>query len=162
MKSLAAGADFVICPDNTIHQAFDLVEQSSSLPWLHIADVVSQYAKHQSYRKVGVLGTQWLTESDVYPNSMRSVDIDVVLPNALQRKEIYCLIMDELVFGHTPSHVTEYLLKVIEEFKSQGCEAVVLGCTELPIVLGDENSPLPTLDSTRLLARAAIEYACID
>lgn len=161
-KLKAVGADFVICPDNTIHQAFDLVEQSSSLPWLHIADVVSQYAKHQSYRKVGVLGTQWLTESDVYPNSMRSVDIDVVLPNALQRKEIGRLIMDELVLGHTPSHVTEYFLKVIEEFKSQGCEAVVLGCTELPIVLSDENSPLPTLDSTRLLARAAIEYACID
>ncbi|UAB72649.1 amino acid racemase [Vibrio sp. SCSIO 43132] len=157
----AAGAEFVICPDNTIHQAFSLVEPHSSLPWLHIAEVVAQHAKTKGYKKVGVLGTQWLTESDVYPVSMRNAGIEAVLPNAEQRKKVGELIMNELVLGRTPTEAIEYLQSVIEDFQNQGCEAVVLGCTELPIVLSDENSPIPTLDSTRLLARAAIEYVTL-
>ncbi len=158
-KLKAAGADFVICPDNTIHQALDLVTSTTQLPWLHIADVVAQHACRQGVRSVGVLGTQWLTESDVYPTSMEKFNIKTVLPNEKQRQRIGQLIMNELVLGKKPDSAVLYLQSVIDDFKQQGCDAVVLGCTELPIVLNDHNSSLPTFDSTRLLARAAIEKA---
>jgi aspartate racemase len=144
-----AGCDFVICPDNTLHQALPHVLPRSPLPWLHIADAVMAEAKARGYRRVGLTGTRWLTEGPVYP-------ADLVRPAAAEREEINRIIMDELVRGVFKPAAVEYFQEVMEKMKRAGCDAVVLGCTEIPLMMNDANSPLPTLDSTRLLARAAL------
>lgn len=158
-KLAAAGAEFLICPDNTIHQAMSFVLPRSPLPWLHIADVVSQEAKARSYRKVGILGTHWLVASDVYPEKLAANGLQWQRPAPNQQNRVGNIIMDELVYGGCKNESTEYLVTVIRTLKEQGCDSVVLGCTELPLVINDRNSPLPALDSTRLLARAALRYA---
>lgn len=158
-KLARMGADFLICPDNTIHQAFDLVAPQSPLPWLHIADVVADEAVSRGYRCVGITGTRWLAESDVYPQKLQARGLRWVRPEAPQREQVGRIIMDELVYGIVRPQSTRYLQSVIEHLAAQGCDSVVLGCTELPLVLDDQNSCLPTLDSTRLLARAALRKA---
>jgi len=158
-KLAAAGADFLICPDNTIHEAFALVERRSPRPWLHIAQVVAAEASRRQFRRVGVTGTSWLVRSTVYPDALAARSVECVRPSDAQREEVGRIIMDELVAGVFNPGSTAYLQTVIEGFKARGCDAVVLGCTELPLVLSDANSPLPTLDSTRLLARAALQRA---
>lgn len=158
-KLAGAGADFLVCPDNTIHQAFDLVRERSPLPWLHIADVVAQEAVRRRFRKIGITGTHWLVDSDVYPRSLQAHGLEFVRPLPAERDAVGRLIMDELVYGIQRPEQVATLAGVIGRMKEQGCDAVVLGCTELPLVLHDGNSPLPTLDSTRLLARAALRRA---
>ena len=154
-----AGADFLICPDNTIHQAMDIVEPRSPLPWLHIAEVVSAEAAERGYRRLGLLGTRWLIESDVYPEKLAKHGIGYLRPTEDEGREIDRIIMDELVYGvFRPESVT-YQQLVIRRMKDEGCDAVVLGCTEIPLIIGNKNSPLPTLDSTRLLAWAALRRA---
>ena len=154
-----AGADFLICPDNTIHQAMALVEKHTPLPWLHIAEVVAAEAVARGYRQIGLLGTRWLVESEVYPEKLKPLGIDVVGPTDEERREIDRIIMDELVYGvFRPESVTYYQL-VIRRMKDEGCDAVVLGCTEIPLIISNRNSPLPVLDSTRLLAWAALRRA---
>ena len=154
-----AGADFLICPDNTIHQAMNLVEPRSRLPWLHIAEVVADEALEHGYRRLGLLGTRWLVESEVYPQKLKARGIDYMRPTDEERKEINRIIMDELVYGvFRPESVTCHQL-VIRRMKDEGCDAVVLGCTEIPLIISNKNSPLPVLDSTRLLAWAALKRA---
>jgi aspartate racemase len=151
-KLAGMGADFLICPDNTIHQALPYVVPRSPLPWLHIAEVVAAEAKARGYRRVGLTGTRWLMEGPVYPK-------ELARPSAAEREEINRIIMQELVCGVFKPAAVQYFRDVIEEMKRAGCEAVVLGCTEIPLIMSDANSPLPTLDSTRLLARAALRRA---
>jgi aspartate racemase len=158
-KLARAGADFLICPDNTIHQALPGVEPRSPLPWLHIADVVSEEAARRGFRKVGLAGTRWLVGSDVYPEKLTARDIGFVRPNDAVRAEMNRVIMQELVCGVFRPEAIAFFQQTIEGMKDQGCDAVVLGCTEIPLIIHDRNSPLPTLDSTRLLARAALKRA---
>lgn len=158
-KLAAVGAQFLICPDNTIHQALPLVLGRSPLPWLHIAQVVADHAAARGFRRVALTGTRWLVDSDVYPTQLRERGIDFVRPAPAEREEINRIIMDELVCGVVKPEGVAYLQGVIGRMQGEGCDAVVLGCTELPLVIGDANSPLPTLDSTRLLARAALQRA---
>lgn len=158
-KLAQCGADFVICPDNTIHQALPHIEQASPLPWLHIADAVAQQAVTQGYRRLGLTGTRWLVESDVYPAKLARHNIEWIRPDGNEREEINRIIMDELVYGIFKPEAVATFQRVIERLKSAGCDAVVLGCTEIPLIMNDHNSPLPTLDSTRLLARAALATA---
>lgn len=158
-KLAAAGADFLICPDNTIHQAFESVRPRSPLPWLHIAEVVADEAARRGFRRVGLTGTQWLVESEVYPAKLAERGIAFVRPPREAREAVNRFIMDELVLQRFTPECVAYFQKVIAGLKDAGCEAVVLGCTEIPLVIGDANSPLPTLDSTRLLARAALREA---
>ena len=158
-KLAAIGADFLICPDNTIHQAFDLVAPQSPLPWLHIAEVVAEEASRRGYRRVGITGTRWLVDSDVYPSKLSARGIESLRPSVEERDRVASIIMDELVMGVHSADGLVYLQRVIARLGEGGCDAVVLGCTELPLVLNDANSPLPTLDSTRLLARAALARA---
>lgn len=158
-KLAKAGADFLICPDNTIHQAFEFVAPHSPLPWLHIAEVVAAEAAQRSFRRVGLLGTRWLVESDVYPEKLAARGISYLRPTTEEREEINRIIFDELVYGiFRPESVTYHQL-VIRRMKDEGCDAVVLGCTEIPLIISNKNSPLPTLDSTRLLAWAALRRA---
>ena len=158
-KLAAAGADFLICPDNTIHQAMSLVEPRSPLPWLHIADVVAAEAAARGFRRLALTGTRWLVESEVYPEKLTARGLAYQRPNAAERGEIQHIIMDELVLGIFKPEAVASFQQVIQRMKNEGCDAVVLGCTEIPLIMNDANSPLPTLDSTRLLARAALRRA---
>jgi len=160
-KLAGCGADFLICPDNTIHQAMHFVLPYSPLPWLHIGGVVADEAVRRGYRRVGILGTCWLVESEVYPDQFASRGLDFLRPTPEEREAIHRIILNELVYGvFRPDAVTEHQL-VIRRMKDEGCDAVVLGCTEIPLIINNQNSPLPVLDSTRLLARAALRRAAI-
>ena len=158
-KLAKIGADFLICPDNTIHQALPYVEPQSSLPWLHIAGVVAAEAASRNFRCVGLTGTRWLVESEVYPEKLTAQGLSYRRPSEGERVEINRVIMDELVYGVFKPESVAYFQQVIAQMKQQGCDAVVLGCTEIPLIMNDVNSPLPTLDSTRLLSRAALRRA---
>ena len=158
-KLAKIGADFLICPDNTIHQALPFIEAQSPLPWLHIAQVVADAAAARGYRRIGLLGTRWLVDSDVYPDKLAARGIAYQRPNREERDEVNRIIFDELVYGVFKPEGIAYHRRVIARMKDDGCDAVVLGCTEIPLIVGDANSPLPTLDSTRLLARAALDRA---
>lgn len=158
-KLATIGADFLICPDNTIHQTLPYIMDASPLPWLHIAEVVTAQAKALGYKRLGLTGTRWLVESDVYPAALEANGLSYVRPSPEEREEINRIIMDELVAGVFKQEAVEYFQGVMGRFKDQGCDAVILGCTEIPLIMSDENSPLPTLDSTRLLARAALQRA---
>jgi aspartate racemase len=158
-KLASIGADFLICPDNTIHQALPYVEPQSPLPWLHIAEVVAAKAVEQGYRRLGLTGTRWLVDSDVYPGKLAACGIEYVRPKPAARDEINRIIMDELVRGVFKPEAIAYHQQVIAQMKDEGCDAVVLGCTEIPLIMNDSNSPLPTLDSTCLLAKAALQRA---
>ena len=158
-KLAAIGADFLICPDNTIHQALPHVLPRSPRPWLHIAEVVADEAVRRGFKRLGLTGTRWLTDSVVYPDKLSARGLELVRPLPEQRDAINRIIMDELVYGVCKPEAVAYFQGVMEQMRQQGCEAVVLGCTEIPLLMHDGNSPLPTLDSTRLLARAALHRA---
>jgi aspartate racemase len=158
-KLATIGAEFLICPDNTIHQALPHVEPRSPLRWLHIAEVVAAQAVGRGYRRLGLTGTRWLVESEIYPEKLAARGLAYVRPNAAEREDINRVIMDELVYGVVTPEAVACFRQVIGRMKAEGCDAVVLGCTEIPLIMNDANSPLPTLDSTRLLARAALHRA---
>lgn len=158
-KLAAIGADFLICPDNTIHKALPFVVTRSPLPWLHIAEVVAAQAVERGFRCLGLIGTRWLVESEVYPEKLTALGLKYLRPSIAERAEVHRIIMDELVCGVFKPGAVAYHQRVIGRMKEDGCDAVVLGCTEIPLIMNDANSPLPTLDSTRLLARAALQRA---
>jgi aspartate racemase len=158
-KLASAGADFLICPDNTIHQAFDLVEHRSPRPWLHIAREVAQEARRCQFKRLAVLGTRYLMEGPVYREALKAAAIEYRIPGAEQREHLDQIIMAELVNAQFLPRSLAYYVEVIRSFKDEGCDAVVLGCTEIPLLVAPESSPLPTLDSTRLLAKAAVRKA---
>jgi len=158
-KLAAAGADFLICPDNTIHQALPRIRDRSPLPWLHIAEVVADEAVGRGFTRLGLTGTRWLVESDVYPDALGRSGVHWERPEPQARLEINRIIMEELVFGDFRDGSIAYFQEVIGSMRAQGCDAVVLGCTEIPLIITDANAALPTLDSTRLLARAALRRA---
>lgn len=154
-----AGADFVICPDNTIHSAMRQVRKASPLTWLHIAEIVAIEAERRGVRKAAILGTKWLVDSDVYPDALAERGISFLRPEAEERETISRLIMDELVNDIRNSESVRYFQDLIARMKARGCDTVILGCTEIPLIINDGNSPLATLDSTRLLADAALRHA---
>lgn len=158
-KVARAGAHFAICPDNTIHQAFDLVVEKSPIPWLHIAEEVAAEARRQNYKCIGILGTRYLMEGPVYADKLAAVGIKHKLPGINEREYINEIIFNELVFGRFTAEARLNFEQVISGLRKQGCDAVVLGCTEIPLLLTQEKLPLPALDSTRLLARAALKKA---
>lgn len=156
------GADFLICPDNTIHQALDLVRSQSPLPWLHIAEEVAAEAARRGYKRVGVTGTKYLMEGPVYPPKLKAHGIEQRIPEKAERERIDHIIFDELVDGKFLPESLAYFQGVIRGLKQSGCDAVALSCTEIPLLVTPEASPLSTLDSTRLLARAALRLATND
>ena len=158
-KLALIGADFVICPDNTIHQALPHIADRVPVPWLHIAEVVAEECVARGFGKVGLTGTRYLVESDVYPAALSARGVEFARPNPDERKEINRIIFDDLVRGVFRPEAVAHFQRVIERFRNDGCDAVILGCTEIPLIINDANSSLPTLDSTRLLARAALRRA---
>jgi aspartate racemase len=160
-KLARTGADFLICPDNTIHQALPWVLPHSPLPWLSIAEAVAAEAQRQGIVRMALTGTRWLVESEVYPPALAAVGLECVRPTGPERDEINHIIMDELVRGRFTDTAVAAFQRIIARLKGEGCDAVILGCTEIPLIMHDGNSPLPTLDSTRLLARAALARAAL-
>jgi aspartate racemase len=152
----AAGADFLICPDNTVHQAFPWILPRTPLPWMHIAEEVANEAKRRGFRRIAVTGTKFLMEGPVYPETLEAAGLEWRIPPADARVRINEIIFRELVYGKITAEALAYFQRVIEAMKADGCDAVALSCTEIPLLVNDCNSPLPTLDSTRLLARAAL------
>ena len=158
-KLAEIGADFLVCPDNTIHQALPYVEPKSPLRWLHIAEVVAAEAVARGFRRLGLTGTRWLVDSNVYPEKRAARGLACLRPSAAERAETNRIIMDELVYDVFRPDSVAYFQQVIARMKDEGCDAVILGCTEIPLIINEANSALPVLDSTRLLARAALRYA---
>jgi aspartate racemase len=151
-----AGADFAICPDNTCHGAFPYLVGRSPLPWLHIAEVVAEEAARSGFKQLGILGTKYLMEGSVYRKALKALGIATEIPEEIDRDRINTIIFDELVNAVFTERTRLYFNQIMEELKTRGCDAAVLGCTEIPLVVRSEDTPLPVLDSTRLLARAAI------
>lgn len=158
-KLVRVGAEVLVCPDNTIHQAIETARSGIPARWLHIADSVIREARDRNLRTLGILGTKYLMEGPVYPERLDAERIDYRIPTEPQRQAVNEIIFEELVRGEIKNDSRDALLKMIEDLKSRGCDAVVLGCTELPLIVLPDESPLPVLDSTRILARAALEYA---
>jgi len=158
-KLARLGADFLICPDNTLHQAFPYMVPRSPLPWLHIGEEVAREAKRRGFRNVGLTGTKYLVEGPVYPEKFAAARIGLRLPTAEERERINRFIFSEMVYGKFTPEALDCFQRVIARFQREGCDAVALSCTEIPLLVNDSNSPLPTLDSTRLLARAALQRA---
>ena len=158
-KVAQAGADFAICPDNTYHQAFEYVIPQSPIPWLHIAQAVAEESHRFGYKHLGVLGTKYLMEGTVYRHVLEKFKIENQIPDEVDRERINEIIFKELVKGIFTEESRLYFNELATKFKERGCDAVVLGCTEIPLIVRPDDTPLPTLDSTRLLARAALRKA---
>lgn len=154
-----AGADFFVCPDNTAHIALEQSGEELALPGLSIAEVVADRAARDGRTRVGVLGTRYLMDGPVYPRALASSGIAAEVPEADDRHLINKIIFDELVNGVFTAASRQQYVRIIEKLAARGCDAVALVCTEIPLLVTPNASPLPTLDSTRLLARAAFEVA---
>lgn len=155
-KLAAIGAQLAICPDNTIHQAFDLVAFDSPIPWLHIVEAVGDEAKSRGFNTLAITGTKYLMTGPVYADVLSRLGIGCRIPDESEREQIDRIIFEQLVNGIFTEQSRLYFNTVIQKMKEQGCDGVVLGCTEIPLLVDPHDCPLPTLDSTRLLARAAL------
>jgi aspartate racemase len=155
-KLASMGADFLIAPCNTIHQVFDLVVAESPLPWLHIADEVARDAQRNGYMRVGLLGTKFIMEGLVYQSFFDCLGIELLVPELGERERLNASIFSEMVHGTFTEDARRQVLNLISQMKANRCDAVGLCCTELPLVLRGADSPLPLLDSTRILAQAAL------
>ncbi|HYO91359.1 MAG TPA: amino acid racemase [Pyrinomonadaceae bacterium] len=153
------GTDFAICPANTAHEAFELMRPRSPIPWLHIVEVVADAAGSRGLSQLGILGTKFLMEGKVYEKVLASRGIRAVIPEADERQRVNAFIFDELVQGTLKNATRDYFRGVVAELARAGCDAVVMACTEIPLILRQEDVEVPLLDSTRLLARAAVEEA---
>ena len=158
-KLVSIGAELLICPDNTIHGVIAQVERRSAVPWIHIADAVGVEAKRQGYTRIGVTGTKYLMAGSVYPERLAEFDIVCEFPDEKDRERIDTIIFRQLVNGIYTSESRRFFCKVFVKLKERGCDAVALSGTEIPILVEMGDCPMPVLDSTRLLARAAIKNA---
>lgn len=153
------GADFAICPDNTIHEGFNLVREHSALPYIHIIDMVVDEAVRRGMKKLLILGTRLTMCGTFYPEAIGARGLEYEMPAADAVREIDRIIWEDLLFARPKPESVVYFRQIIERHKISGCDGVVLGCTEIPLMINDANSALPVLDTTRLLARAALEAA---
>ena len=156
------GADLLVCPDNTLHQALNLVRDQVPAPWLHMPEEVAAVAAARGFKRVGVLGTRYLMEGPVYREALTARGIAHEVPDADDRRRINAIIFDELVYGRVDQRSRQYVLAVIDALGARGCDAVIIGCTEIPLLVAEAEAPLPAIDSTRTLARAALKEATRD
>jgi len=158
----ASGCAFFICPDNTAHLALEAPGPPLPLPGLHIAEIVARRARAEGHTRVGLLGTRWTMTGVVYPAAFARAGLEMRTPDESDRNFVDHVIFDELCQGVIRDPSRTQTLRIIEELKRAGCDTVALSCTELPLLVTPDVSPLPTLDSTRLLARAAIAVSLGD
>ena len=153
------GCDFFVCPDNPAHIALETPGAPLALPGLHIAEVVADEAASKGYKTIGLLGTRWTMDGPVYADAFRRHALALRVPPPDDRALVNRIIFDELVNGVFTEGSRSEFVRIISALKNEGCDAVVLGCTEIPLLVSPDASPLPTLDSTRLLAKAAVDVA---
>ena len=158
-KLAAAGADFFVLPDNTAHIAMESDGEPFPIPGLHIGEIVAERAARDGRRKVGILGTKYTMNGPVYSGALGRRGIDWAVPSPEDQTTVNSIIFDELCLGVFTDEARAAYVAIIEKLKAGGCDAVALVCTEIPLLVTPEISPLPTLDSTRLLAKAAVEVA---
>lgn len=158
-KTKAGGADFFIVPDNTAHLALESPGEALALPGLHIAEVVAEAARAKGFKTLGLLGTKYTMDGPVYAKALARRGLKKTVPGPDDHAFVHASIYDELCQGVFRPETVQRTLAVIERLKAKGCEAVILGCTEIPIIVTAKNSALPILDSTRLLAEAAVRVA---
>jgi aspartate racemase len=154
-----AGAQLAICPDNSAHLAFKYVAAKSPIPWLHIAEEVARAALSKGYRHAALLGTRFTMSGPVYPEMFEKYSLKISSPPAADQKLVDDIIFKELVNGIFTEESRRRYNDVIERMRALGCDSVILGCTEIPLLVRQDDCPLPALDSTRLLARAAVDAA---
>jgi aspartate racemase len=157
-----AGADFYVCPDNTAHIVLEQVAAGLPLPGLHIAEVVCHEITMRGWRQVGLLGTRWTMTGPVYEAALKQRGFEMLIPDEPTMERLNAAIFDELCLGIFNAGTTDLFLGAIDDLKSRGAECVILGCTEIPLIVTEANSPLPPFDSTRLLAKYAVREAVID
>jgi aspartate racemase len=158
-KLAAAGCDFFVCPDNTAHIALESPGHPFPIPALHIGEVVGDEAQRRGFSKVGILGTRFTMAGPVYPGALGRRGIGWGVPGEADRKTVDDIIFNELCLGTFTDGSRDAYVRIIEKLKADGCDAVALVCTEIPLLITEDVSPLPTLDSTRLLAKAAVDVA---
>ena len=158
-KLAAAGADFFVLPDNTAHIALEAPGEDFPIPCLHIGEVVAEAAMRAGHRRIAILGTEWTMAGPVYPGAFGRRGLDWEVPDAADRAEIHRIIFDELCLGEIRDESRDHYLAIIGRLKARGCDAAALVCTEIPLLVTADVSPLPVLDSTRLLAKAAVAVA---
>jgi aspartate racemase len=158
-RLVAAGCDFFVLPDNTAHIAMETPGDPFPIPGLHIGEVVAEKAKQDDRTKVGILGTNWTMTGPVYPGALGRCGIDWAIPDEADRHIVHDIIMDELCLGVFSDESRDAYVRIIAKLADDGCDAVALVCTEIPLLITADVSPLPILDSTRLLAKAAVEVA---
>jgi aspartate racemase len=158
-KLSAAGCDFFVCPDNTAHIALESPGDPFPIPALHIGEVVAEQAMRDGRTKVGILGTKYTMTGPVYPGALGRRGIGWGIPGEADRKIVNDIIFDELCLGVFTDQSRAAYVRIIEKLAAEGCDAVALVCTEIPLLITQDVSPLPILDSTRLLAAAAVEVA---
>jgi aspartate racemase len=158
-KLAAAGADFAICPDNTVHRSFEKVINRSPIPLISITETVAKECQSKDYKKVGILGTKYTMQGPLYRDALSKLKIEIIVPDENDQESINSIIFDEMVLGKITESSHKDIVEVIQKLKNSGCDAVILGCTEIPLFVDSKNSPLPVVDSTRLLARKALKYS---
>jgi aspartate racemase len=158
-KLAAAGADFFVLPDNTAHIALEAPGEDFPIPCLPIGEVVAEAAALDGRRRIAILGTEWTMTGPVYPGAFGRRGLAWEMPDEADRAEIHRIIFDELCLGEIRESSRDLYRAVIGRLAGRGCDAVALVCTEIPLLVTAEASPLPILDSTRLLATAAVEVA---
>ncbi len=154
-----AGAHFYVCPDNTAHIVLEQIAADLPIPGLHIAEVVCREIATHGWKHVGLLGTKWTMTGPVYAKTLEKRGLECLVPDESMREQLNAAIFDELCQGIFNTQTTKLFLQAIDDLQSRGAQCVILGCTEIPLVITSANAPLPVLDSTRLLARHAVREA---
>jgi aspartate racemase len=156
----AGGADFVILCTNTMHKVADEVQKQIRIPIVHIADATAQAIKAEGFKKVGLLGTKFTMEEDFYKGRLsQKHNLEVVIPDEEGREVVHKIIYDELCMGEIKISSKKRYLDVINRLAKKGAEAIILGCTEIGLLVKKEDVQMPLFDTTKIHAIAAVEYA---
>jgi len=154
------GADFIVLCTNTMHKVAEDIQATVKIPLLHIADATAQLVKDSGIQKIGLLGTRFTMEEEFYKGRLsQKYGLNVCIPNAQEREIVHRVIYDELVIGEIRQHSKEQYIGIIEQMVDQGAEGVILGCTEIGLLIHKQDSQVPLFDTTRIHAEAAAEYA---
>jgi len=155
-----AGAEFIIICTNTMHKLVPQIQAHIHIPIYHIADAAASKIKELGLKKVGLLGTMFTMEEDFYKKRLQDKhQIDVIIPSQEERKEVDRIIFDELVLGKITDPAREIYKQIIVNLQKNGAEGVILGCTEIPLLIKSDDSPIPVFNTTQLHAEFAIEKA---
>lgn len=158
----AAGAEALVLCTNTMHKVAPAIVTAVNLPLLHIADPTAAAIRAAGLTRVGLLGTRFTMEQDFYVERLRAHGLDVLLPDPEQREIVHRVIYDELCLGRIEAASRAAYLAIVADLAGRGAEAVILGCTEISLLIGPDDSPLPLFDTTRLHAQAAVDFALAD